>query len=169
MLYKQGDIFFANLGSDNNNKFQLNGIRPIVIIQNDVANKYSPTTIVAPITSQTNIANIPTRVFISQECGLKKDGVILLEQIRVIDKKILVEKVGHLNNSIMEKVKRAFNNATANSSENMTLDEDRSKTSYQLQYKDIYSSIKDIKSIKEMLVTSNYIRNKVKDWTFSGQ
>jgi mRNA interferase MazF len=69
-----------------------------------VANKYSPTTIVAPITSQTQLASMPTHVLVSQECGLKKDGLILLEQIRVIDKKILIEKVGDANNSIMERV-----------------------------------------------------------------
>ena len=73
------------------------GIRPVLIIQNDVGNKYSPTVIAAAITSQTNKTKIPTHIEIdSQKCGLKSDSVILAEQIRTIDKSRLKEKIGHI-------------------------------------------------------------------------
>ena len=93
MVVKRGDIFYADLspviGSEQG------GIRPVIIIQNDIGNKYSPTVIVAAITSQINKAKLPTHIEISaHEYGLNKDSVILLEQIRTIDKKRLREKIG---------------------------------------------------------------------------
>ena len=103
MVVKRGDIFYADLspviGSEQG------GIRPVIIIQNDIGNKYSPTVIVAAITSQINKAKLPTHVEISsEEYGLNKDSVILLEQIRTIDKKRLREKIGCLDKNMMLKI-----------------------------------------------------------------
>lgn len=107
MIVKRGDIFYADLspvvGSEQG------GIRPVIIIQNDVGNKYSPTVIVAAITSQINKAKLPTHVEISsEEYGLNKDSVVLLEQIRTLDKRRLKEKIGHMTDSDMEKVDEAL-------------------------------------------------------------
>ena len=102
-VVKRGDIFYADLspvvGSEQG------GIRPVIIIQNDIGNKYSPTVIVAAITSQINKAKLPTHVEISsEEYGLNKDSVVLLEQIRTLDKKRLKEKIGHMTDADMIKV-----------------------------------------------------------------
>ncbi|MFT8313773.1 MAG: type II toxin-antitoxin system PemK/MazF family toxin [Clostridium sp.] len=107
MVVKRGDIFYADLspvvGSEQG------GIRPVIIIQNDIGNKYSPTVIVAAITSQINKAKLPTHVEISsEEYGLNKDSVVLLEQIRTLDKKRLKEKIGHMTDSDMEKVDKSL-------------------------------------------------------------
>lgn len=81
------------------------GVRPVLVIQNDIGNKYSPTIIVAAITSQINKAKLPTHVEIrASEYGLSKDSVVLLEQIRTIDKKRLREKIGRFNDEMMGKV-----------------------------------------------------------------
>ena len=100
---KRGHLYYADLspvvGSEQG------GIRPVLIVQNDIGNKYSPTVIVAAITSQINKAKLPTHIEISaNEYGLNKDSVILLEQIRTIDKKRLREKIGCLDESMMAKV-----------------------------------------------------------------
>ena len=97
---KRGNLFYADLspvvGSEQG------GVRPVLIIQNDIGNKYSPTVIVAAITSQINKAKLPTHIEISaNEYGLNKDSVVLLEQIRTIDKKRLREKIGNLDEDIM--------------------------------------------------------------------
>ena len=85
------------------------GVRPVLIVQNDVGNKFSPTVIVSAITSQINKAKLPTHVEINaQEYGIQKDSVILLEQIRTIDKKRLREKIGHLDDKLMEQVNDAL-------------------------------------------------------------
>ena len=107
MVIRRGDIFYADLspviGSEQG------GIRPVLIVQNDIGNKYSPTVIAAAITSQINKAKLPTHTEISaSEYGLIKDSVILLEQIRTIDKKRLKEKIGHLDDELMEKVNEAL-------------------------------------------------------------
>jgi mRNA interferase MazF len=104
---KRGDIYYADLspvvGSEQG------GIRPVLIIQNDVGNKYSPTVIAAAITSQINKAKMPTHIELSaKEYGLNKDSVILLEQIRTIDKKRLREKIGRLDEQLMESVNGAL-------------------------------------------------------------
>ncbi len=81
------------------------GIRPVIIIQNDVGNRYSPTVIVSAITSQINKAKLPTHVEISsEEYGLNKDSVVLLEQVRTLDKRRLKEKIGHMTDEDMIKV-----------------------------------------------------------------
>lgn len=107
MVIKRGDIFYADLspvvGSEQG------GVRPVVILQNDVGNKYSPTTIVAAITSQTNKTNLPTHVKVRAENNdLPKNSVILLEQIRTVDKKRLREKIGKFNSKIMEHIDKAM-------------------------------------------------------------
>ncbi|KXG74452.1 type II toxin-antitoxin system PemK/MazF family toxin [Thermotalea metallivorans] len=107
MLVKRGDIFYADLspviGSEQG------GVRPVLIIQNDVGNKYSPTVIVAAITSQINKAKLPTHIEISaSEYGLTKDSVVLLEQVRTIDKRRLREKIGHFDEEKMSKVNEAL-------------------------------------------------------------
>jgi mRNA interferase MazF len=106
-LVKRGDIFYADLspvvGSEQG------GIRPVIIVQNDIGNKYSPTVIVAAITSQINKAKLPTHVEISSEdYGLNKDSVVLLEQIRTLDKRRLKEKIGHMTDIDMRKVDDAL-------------------------------------------------------------
>lgn len=107
MIIKRGDIFYADLspvvGSEQG------GIRPVLIVQNDIGNKYSPTVIAAAITSQINKAKLPTHIEINaNDYGLAKDSVILLEQIRTIDKKRLREKIGRLDDETMEKVNEAL-------------------------------------------------------------
>ena len=85
------------------------GIRPVLIIQNDVGNKYSPTVIAAAITSQTNKSKLPTHINIpSKEYGLMKDSVILAEQIRTIDKSRLKEKIGQIDSTTMNQVNNAL-------------------------------------------------------------
>ena len=107
MVVKRGDIFYADLspviGSEQG------GIRPVIIIQNDIGNKYSPTVIVAAITSQINKAKLPTHVEISsEEYGLNRDSVVLLEQIRTLDKKRLKERIGHMTENDMRKVDKSL-------------------------------------------------------------
>ena len=104
---KRGDIFYADLspvvGSEQG------GIRPVIVIQNDIGNKYSPTVIVAAITSQINKAKLPTHVEISsEEYGLNRDSVVLLEQVSTLDKRRLKEKIGHMTDEDMKKVNKAM-------------------------------------------------------------
>ncbi|HIT88852.1 MAG TPA: type II toxin-antitoxin system PemK/MazF family toxin [Candidatus Merdenecus merdavium] len=107
MIIKRGDIFYADLrpviGSEQG------GIRPVLIIQNDVGNKHSPTVICAAITSKMNKAKLPTHVEIdANKYEIVKDSVILLEQLRTIDKKRLKDKVCHLDSEILKKVEKAL-------------------------------------------------------------
>jgi mRNA interferase MazF len=107
VLVRRGDIFYADLspviGSEQG------GVRPVLIIQNDIGNKYSPTVICAAITSQINKAKLPTHIEIdSAQSTLVKDSVILLEQIRTIDKKRLREKICRLDDMLMRRVDRAL-------------------------------------------------------------
>ena len=104
---KRGDIYYADLspvvGSEQG------GVRPVLIVQNDVGNKYSPTVIAAAITSQTDKSRLPTHIDIMpQNCGLSRDSVVLLEQIRTIDKKRLKDKIGRLDDGLMNVVNEAI-------------------------------------------------------------
>ncbi len=104
---KRGDIFYADLspvvGSEQG------GTRPVLIVQNDTGNKHSPTVIAAAITSQTNKAKLPTHIELSgRSVGLTKDSVVLLEQIRTIDKRRLREHMGHVDESMMNQVDNAI-------------------------------------------------------------
>ncbi len=107
MNIKRGDIYYADLspvvGSEQG------GLRPVLIVQNDVGNKYSPTVIAAAITSKMSKAKLPTHIDVSaSQVGLLKDSVILLEQIRTIDKARLKEKMGHLDEGTMSGVNDAL-------------------------------------------------------------
>ena len=107
LTVKRGDIFYADLspvvGSEQG------GLRPVLIIQNDVGNKYSPTVIAAAITSKLGKSKMPTHIDVyADRFGLAKDSVILLEQIRTIDKKRLKEKMGHLDTDVMQQVNDAL-------------------------------------------------------------
>ena len=107
MVVKRGDMFYADLspvvGSEQG------GIRPVLIIQNDLVNKYSPTVIAAAITSQTNKTKLPTHIELGENTsGLKSNSVVLAEQIRTIDKSRLKEKIGHIEDS---KIINQLNNA----------------------------------------------------------
>lgn len=118
--FKRGEIYFADLspvvGSEQG------GVRPVLIIQNDIGNKYSPTVIVAAITSQINKAKIPTHVEISAlEYNLPKDSVVLLEQIRTIDKRRLKEKLSALDSVKMRKVDLALLISLGYGEQNKTL------------------------------------------------
>lgn len=107
VIIKRGDIFYADLrpvvGSEQG------GVRPVLIIQNDTGNRHSPTVICAAITSKMNKAKLPTHVELNAEkYGIVKDSVILLEQVRTIDKSRLKEKVCHLDEDIMFKIDEAL-------------------------------------------------------------
>ena len=107
MNVKRGDIFYADLspvvGSEQG------GLRPVLIVQNDVGNKYSPTVIAAAITSKLDKAKLPTHIDVyAEEFGLSKNSVVLLEQIRTLDKRRLREKMGHLDDVLMERVNDAI-------------------------------------------------------------
>ena len=104
---KRGDIFYADLspvvGSEQG------GVRPVLIVQNDVGNKYSPTVIAAAITSQQFKTRMPTHISVDADvCGLSKDSVVLLEQIRTLDKKRLREKMGNLPETEMNRIDDAL-------------------------------------------------------------
>ena len=107
MNIKRGDIYYADLspviGSEQG------GLRPVLIVQNDIGNKYSPTVIAAAITSKMSKTKLPTHIDVPcEDAGLAKDSIILLEQIRTIDKKRLKEKMGHLNDATMTCVNAAI-------------------------------------------------------------
>lgn len=107
MTIKRGDIYYADLspvvGSEQG------GIRPVLIVQNDVGNKHSPTVIAAAITSRMGKTKLPTHIDVyAEKVGLQKDSVILLEQMRTIDKKRLGEKMGHLDDETMNAVNDAI-------------------------------------------------------------
>ncbi len=107
MTVRRGDIYYADLspvvGSEQG------GVRPVLIVQNDVGNRYSPTVIAAAITSKMSKTRLPTHIDVyADRVGLAKDSVILLEQIRTIDKKRLGEKMGHLDEAVMAEVDNAI-------------------------------------------------------------
>ncbi len=107
LTVKRGEIYYADLspvvGSEQG------GIRPVVIIQNDIGNRYSPTVIAAAITSQREKAKLPTHIpLAASSCGLSKDSVILLEQIRTIDKQRLKERMGEIPPECMKQVDHAL-------------------------------------------------------------
>lgn len=105
---KRGEIYYADLspvvGSEQG------GVRPVLIVQNDTGNRYSPTVIAAAITSQTGKARLPTHIELPvvQSCGLSKDSVVLLEQVRTLDKRRLRERMGRVDDEIMEKIDTAI-------------------------------------------------------------
>lgn len=107
MIVKRGDVYFADLspvvGSEQG------GVRPVLVLQNDIGNRFSPTVIVAAITAQIQKAKLPTHVEIDATLyGFDRDSVILLEQIRTIDKQRLTDKITHLDDEMMSKVNEAL-------------------------------------------------------------
>lgn len=107
MNIKRGEIYYADLspviGSEQG------GVRPVLIIQNDVGNRYSPTVIAAAITSQRDKNKLPTHISVeASDCGLAKDSIVLLEQVRTIDKQRLKEKMGSLDTNSMVMVNKAL-------------------------------------------------------------
>ncbi len=107
MAIKRGDVFFADLspvvGSEQG------GTRPVLVIQNDIGNRFSPTVIIAAITAQIQKAKLPTHVEIdAKRYDFERDSVILLEQVRTIDKSRLTDKITHLDETLMEQVDQAL-------------------------------------------------------------
>ncbi|MFP3886174.1 type II toxin-antitoxin system PemK/MazF family toxin [Priestia filamentosa] len=107
MVVKRGDVYFADLspvvGSEQG------GVRPVLVIQNNIGNRFSPTVIVAAITAQIQKAKLPTHVEINaKKYGFERDSVILLEQVRTIDKQRLTDKITHLDEEMMGKVDKAL-------------------------------------------------------------
>lgn len=107
MMVKRGEIYYADLspvvGSEQG------GLRPVLIVQNDVGNRHSPTVIAAAITSQKEKAHLPTHIAVQAEtCGLTKDSIVLLEQIRTIDKRRLKDRMGSLDSPAMNRVDQAL-------------------------------------------------------------
>ena len=105
-MIKRGDIYYADLspvvGSEQG------GLRPVLIVQNDVGNRYSPTVIAAAITSKVDKARLPTHINIEETCGLQRKSMILLEQVRTLDKVRLREKMGHISDATMQQVDRGL-------------------------------------------------------------
>ena len=107
MIIRRGDIYYADLrpvvGSEQG------GVRPVLIIQNDVGNRHSPTVICAAITSRMNKAKLPTHVELNRgSCDMIRDSVILLEQVRTIDQQRLKEKICHIDGELLQKVNEAL-------------------------------------------------------------
>lgn len=106
MNIKRGDVYYADLspivGSEQG------GVRPVLVLQNDIGNRYSPTVIVSAITSQINKNKLPTHIALAQSSGLSRDSVVLLEQIRTIDKQRLREKIGRVDDDTMRKINQAL-------------------------------------------------------------
>lgn len=107
MLVKRGEIYYADLspvvGSEQG------GVRPVLIVQNDIGNKHSPTVIAAAITSQKEKNKLPTHIELNAaDCGLAKDSVVLLEQVRTLDKRRLKERMGELDSAAMSQVNNAL-------------------------------------------------------------
>lgn len=107
MTVKRGEIYYADLspvvGSEQG------GVRPVLIIQNDVGNRFSPTVIAAAITSQKDKTQLPTHIQLnSRDCGLARDSVVLLEQVRTIDKRRLKERMGKVEDPYMDQVDHAL-------------------------------------------------------------
>ncbi len=105
-MIKRGELYYADLspvvGSEQG------GIRPVLIVQNDVGNKYSPTIIAAAVTSRLDKARLPTHILLTGECGLPKNSIVLLEQLRTLDKRRLKEKIGEIGDEVMQNVNQGL-------------------------------------------------------------
>ena len=107
MIVKRGDVYFADLSPVGGS--EQGGVRPVLVIQNDIGNRFSPTVVVAAITAQIQKAKLPTHVEIdAKKYGFDRDSVILLEQIRTIDKQRLTDKITHLDEDMMNNVNEAI-------------------------------------------------------------
>lgn len=105
-MIKRGELYYADLspvvGSEQG------GIRPVLIVQNDVGNKYSPTIIAAAVTSKLDKAKLPTHITLTSDCGLPKNSIVLLEQLRTLDKRRLREKIGEAGDEVMQSVNQGL-------------------------------------------------------------
>lgn len=107
MIVKRGDVLYADLGPVIGS--EQDGIRPVLVLQNDRGNRYSPTVIIAPITTKFTKSKIPTHILIeSGSSGLRQNSIVLVEQIRTIDKARIIKKVGHLSNTDLLKIQNAI-------------------------------------------------------------
>ncbi|MBU5269478.1 type II toxin-antitoxin system PemK/MazF family toxin [Clostridium cochlearium] len=156
-LIKRGDIYLADLGDSKGGI--IGGMRPVLVIQNNIVNKFSPTVLVVPLASNSKNRKLPIHVVITKSFGLSLDSIILLEQIKAISKTKIKEKLGHASSEIMVEVEKAMNLVTSQSK----IDSKNSS-----MYKEFYSVKLDLIEIKDILKNSNYIGNKIKDWIFSG-
>lgn len=102
----RGQIYYADLSPVKGS--EQGGLRPVLIIQNDIGNKYSPTTIIAIITTRQTKANLPTHVWLNDECGLPKDSMVELEQLRTIDKTRLSDFMGTVSQEVMKEIDKAI-------------------------------------------------------------
>lgn len=106
MEVRRGNIYYANLSGATGS--EQDGIRPVLIIQNDTGNKFSPTVIVAAITSKEKRSDLPTHVYLSVEFGLRESSIVMLEQIRTLDKSRLGRYVGSIDDKTMQSVEKAL-------------------------------------------------------------
>jgi mRNA interferase MazF len=102
----KGEIYYADL--DGALGSEQSGTRPVLVIQNDIGNKFSPTTIIAPITTHEKKLDMPTHVILNDNCGLKQKSIVMLEQIRTIDKSRLKEKIGQCDRRTLINVNKAI-------------------------------------------------------------
>lgn len=128
---KRGDIFYADLSPVTGS--EQGGTRPVVIIQNNMGNYYSPTVIVAAITAKASKSKLPTHILLPTEEGIAKDSVILLEQLRTIDKSRLKDRVSHLDSKIMDKVDVSLAISLGLVTDSLTYDEVNTKTKEHLE------------------------------------
>ncbi len=107
LIIKRGDVLYADLGPVIGS--EQDGIRPVLVLQNDIGNRFSPTVIVAPITTKFTKNPIPTHILIQgKSCGLRQDSIVLIEQIRTIDKARIIRKVGHISPFELSKIGNAL-------------------------------------------------------------
>lgn len=105
-MIKRGEIYFADLGVSEGS--EQSGKRPVIILQNDIGNKHAPTTIIAPITSRTTKAKLPTQVWLSVTDGFRVDSMVMCEQIRTISKSRLIKKIGQAQEDEMKLIDEAI-------------------------------------------------------------
>ncbi|MBR1746918.1 MAG: type II toxin-antitoxin system PemK/MazF family toxin [Clostridia bacterium] len=105
-MIKRGELYYADLSTVVGR--EQGGVRPVLIVQNDVGNKYSPTIIAVAVTSRMDKARLPTHIAVDTTCGLPKDSVVLTEQVRTLDKRRLKDRIGVLDDRMMKKVNAAL-------------------------------------------------------------
>lgn len=181
MDVKRGDIFYANLSDNFNSRIREN--RPVLVLQNNIANKFAPTVIVAPLSSRLYNPKIPTQLKIeAKSIGLKTDSIVLLEQITTIDKHQLIEKVGNVGQSYMKMVMDALQIAIGNfeisndkiSYKNNTNNElvEIDKFEMEEKYKNFFiileNNTETLEDIRDGLKKARSIRSKIKEWLIVG-
>jgi len=191
MDLKRGDIFLANLGDRNGNCFS--GIRPVIVLQNNIANEYLHSVIVAPLTSKREKYQIPTHITVdAKNYGLNVDSTIMLERIITIDKDKLIEKISSVDNNFMIRIVDALNFAVdslntkiddINVSKNTIQNEDNNSAKfkelnlveiednyndYRLFYEMIKENTDTVKKLEGKFGGANSLKNKLKEWVITG-